>query len=219
MKTQHIIFLLSITLFCSCNLILSTALGVRSPEVKTEKYITNFAKKRGLTIDKILVVTDTFLLRSIISRSGQDMIFLADGSLVDKNFEKENPECSGNGMDFIQGFQKGKKYPIVPNYSWGIEQTRWNYLDGSRPPLQPAEVFNLNIVYYWGSFIGKPNLKKKINHIRDLIKARPDLAINFLIVNLDLREGVSFDYENPIVERLIKENKLSNRNARIIQPK
>ncbi len=204
-----------IHLFGSCNYMTSKYLGLRQPKPKSEEYVYRFIKKKELNISKPLVFSDTFMIRGIISRSAKDLIFLSDGSQVNKDADKDSPNCSSNGIDFINTFQKGKKYPTIPNSSWDKEQSRWKQLDGGLYEKISSSNFDLNIVYYWGSFIGRPNLKNRIDKIQELIKSRPDLSVNFVLVNVDLRKNVDMGYESLILEKLIKEGKLNSKVLKI----
>ena len=190
-------------------------LGLRQPKPKSENYIYRFIKKKELNINRVLVFSDTFMIRGIISRSAKDLIFLSDGSQVNKDAEKDSPNCSSNGIDFINTFQKGKKYPTIANSSWDKEQSRWKQLDGRHYEKISSSNYDLNIVYYWGSFIGRPNLKTRIDKIQELIKSRPDLSINFVLVNVDLRKNVDMGYESLIIEKMIKEGKLNSKVLKI----
>ncbi len=215
MKKVFVFSILFIQLFGGCNYLTTKYLGLRQPKPKSEDYVYRFIKKKKLNINRVLVFSDTFMIRGIISRSAKDLIFLSDGSQVDKDAEKDSPNCSSNGIDFINTFQKGGKYPIIPNSNWDKEQSRWKQLDGGLYEKVSASNFDLNMVYYWGSFIGRPNLKNRIDKIQELIKSRPDLSINFVLVNVDLRKNVDMGYESLIIEKMIKEGKLNSKILKI----
>jgi hypothetical protein len=193
----------------------SRFMGLRQPKPKSENYIYRFIKRKELNINRVLVFSDTFMIRGIISRSAKDLIFLSDGSQVNKDAEKDSPNCSSNGIDFINTFQKGKKYPTIANSNWDKEQSRWKQLDGGKYEKTSSSNYDLNIVYYWGSYIGRPNLKNRIDKIQELIKSRPDLSINFILVNVDLRKGVDMGYESLIIEKMMKEGKLNSKVLKI----
>lgn len=199
----------------SCNYMTSRFMGLRQPKPKSENYIYRFIKRKELNINRVLVFSDTFMIRGIISRSAKDLIFLSDGSQVNKDAEKDSPNCSSNGIDFINTFQKGKKYPTIANSNWDKEQSRWKQLDGGKYEKTSSSNYDLNIVYYWGSYIGRPNLKNRIDKIQELIKSRPDLSINFILVNVDLRKGVDMGYESLIIEKMMKEGKLNSKVLKI----
>jgi len=70
------------------------------------------------------------------------------------------------------------------------------------------------IVYYWGTFIGRPNLSKKINQMREYISSRPELSIYFVIVNIDLRKDIDYDPEYIKVKPFIDKHNEDKNNKR-----
>jgi hypothetical protein len=143
----------------------------------------------------------------LYSRAAKEFIFQSDGRSIDYNENTENPQCGKNVIDFIKDFNKGRSYKILENKSWSKEQSFWQDIDKQPADIVPTGVYDLMIVYYWGTFVGRPNLRKKINQLKSSIASRPDLSIYFVLVNIDLRKDIDYELESKIVKPLLDKSK------------
>jgi hypothetical protein len=177
--------------------------GLKNAKPKSISYIKKFAKKRKLELVDVYTSRDSVNLRMIYSRAAKEFIFQSDGRLIDHNDNTTNPQCGKNVIDFIKEFNKGRFYKTIENKSWIKEQGQWQNSEKRSIEIVPTGVYDLMIVYYWGTFIGRPNLFKKIKKIKQIISSRPDLSIYFVLVNIDLRNDIDYEPEMKIVKPLL----------------
>jgi len=214
MKKIFTILFSLIILSSSCTYIITKILGLKKAKPKSIKYIRKFAEKRKLGIVNFYTSRDSVILRIAYSRAAKEFIFRSDGKLIDHNENTANPTCGKNGLDFIKEFQKGRSYPTLETKSWIKEQGFWQDIDKKPVELIPTGVYDLMIVYYWGTFVGRPNLSKKINQMREYISSRPELSIYFVIVNIDLRKDIDYDPEYIKVKPFIDKHNEDKNNKR-----
>ena len=202
--TSLVIFLL---LNSSCTYLITRMQGLKNAKPKSISYIKKFSEKRKLGIVKLYTSKDSVNLRMLYSRAAKEFIFQSDGKSIDYNDNTENPQCGKNIVDFIKEYNKGRSYKTIENKSWSKEQSFWQEIDKQPVDIVPTGVYDLMIVYYWGSFVGRPNLRKRINQLRGIIASRPDLSIYFVLVNIDLRKDINYEPESKIIKPLLDKNK------------
>ena len=203
MKKVFYTLLLFLFFNSSCTYVITRMQGLKNAKPKSISYIKKFAKKRKLELVDVYTSRDSVNLRMIYSRAAKEFIFQSDGRLIDHNDNTTNPQCGKNVIDFIKEFNKGRFYKTIENKSWIKEQGQWQNSEKRSIEIVPTGVYDLMIVYYWGTFIGRPNLFKKIKKIKQIISSRPDLSIYFVLVNIDLRNDIDYEPEMKIVKPLL----------------
>ena len=199
--------LILLLLNSSCTYIITRVQGLKNAKPKSSNYIKKFSEKRKLGIVKLYTSKDSVNLRMLYSRAAKEFIFQSDGRAIEYNDNTDNPQCGKNIIDFIKEYNKGRSYKTLENKSWSKEQNFWQDIDKQSIDIVPTGVYDLMIVYYWGTFIGRPNLRKRINQLKNSIASRPDLSIYFVLVNIDLRKDINYELESKIVKPLLDKRK------------
>jgi hypothetical protein len=203
----------------SCTYLITRIQGLKNAKPKSINHIKKFSERRKLGIVKLYTSRDSVNLRVLYSRAAKEFIFQSDGSSIDYNDNTDNPKCGKNVIDFIREFNKGSTYKNIENKSWSKEQNLWQDIDKQPVNIVPTGVYDLMIVYYWGTFVGRPNLRKRINQLKSIIASRPDLSIYFVLVNIDLRNDINYENESKILKPLLDKRKENRKDKQKVNGK
>lgn len=160
--------------------------GVHQPEVENKASIKKHLNKKNIK-PQTLYTFDSALnfARFIKKQKGlpRSEYYNQNGLLI--NFD-EDKACFAKSKSFIKTYKiNSSKETLLQHFSQ--EAKKWQNLDGVPADTLGYKNADLTLVYYYANFAGRMN-RNHIIEIEKEIKTRPDIKINFIVINSDVIE-------------------------------